>query len=101
MDGVGRLRRWRKAVAGVLPILFALVASGCSSIDGYPNRLEYSDQYITEVGGLVSPDAILRYGSISDVSTATLQRNNIVTAVFFQSTRISISLSAILPPSKI
>jgi hypothetical protein len=83
MGGVGQLRRRCKAAAGVLSILFALVASGCSSIDGYPNRLEYSEQYIVEVGSLVSPDAVLRYGSISDVNTATLQRNNIVTARIF------------------
>jgi hypothetical protein len=83
MGGVGQLRRCCKAAAGVLSTLSALVASGCSSIDGYPNRLEYSEQYIVEVGGLVSPNAVLQYGAMSDVSSATLQRNNIVTARIF------------------
>jgi hypothetical protein len=83
MRGVAELRRgWRRAVSFIAAGL-ACTASGCASIDGYPNRLEYSQQYITEVGAYAAPDAVLRYNALTDVAAATLLRNNTVTARIF------------------
>jgi hypothetical protein len=66
------------AVAGI-----GLLVAGCASIEGYPNRLEYSQQYVAEVGPYASPEAVLRYNATTDLTTATLLRNNTVTARIF------------------
>lgn len=60
-----------------------ILLSGCASIEGYPNRLEYAAQYVAEVGPYAAPDAVLRYNATTDLTSATLLRNNIVTARIF------------------
>jgi hypothetical protein len=71
-------------VNGLLAIVgCSLFASGCASVDGYPNRLEYSQQYVAEVGPYASPDAVIRYSAITDPAAALLARNNTVTARIF------------------
>lgn len=80
MRGVGA-GVWRTAVVALIPLVFAL--AGCASVEGYPNRLEYSTQYVTEVSGYASPEAIIRYNSTTDIAAATLLRNNTVTARIF------------------
>lgn len=82
MRGVALWYRCRTAV-GLAAIGLVLVMTGCASIDGYPNRLEYSEQYVAEVGPYASPAAVLQYNSMTDPTTATLLRNNTVTARIF------------------
>jgi hypothetical protein len=78
----GLSRVWR-TVMGLVAVGAAFLASGCASVDGYPNRLEYSEQYVAEVGPYASPDAVLRYNATTDITAATLLRNNTVTARIF------------------
>jgi hypothetical protein len=83
MRGVGELRRGWRVVVDLLTAGLAFAASGCASIDGYPNRLEYAQQYVAEVGPFAAPEAVLRYNALTDVTAATLLRNNTVTARIF------------------
>lgn len=69
---------WRIAV-----LFGASLVSGCVAVEGYPKRLEYSPQYVAEVGVYASPAALIQYNSITDPSAAALYRNNIVTARIF------------------
>jgi hypothetical protein len=81
MRRVGELRhRWQALSVIALAVM---LLSGCASIEGYPNRLEYAAQYIAEVGPYAAPDAVLRYNATTDLTSATLLRNNIVTARIF------------------
>jgi outer membrane murein-binding lipoprotein Lpp len=81
MRGVGELRhRWQALSVIALAVM---LLSGCASIEGYPNRLEYAAQYVAEVGPYAAPDAVLRYNATTDLTSATLLRNNIVTARIF------------------
>ncbi|RYH29884.1 MAG: hypothetical protein EON54_22185, partial [Alcaligenaceae bacterium] len=57
--------------------------SGCVAVEGYPARLEYSAQYVSEVGAFTSPNAILTYNTITDPVAAMQYRNNIITARIF------------------
>jgi hypothetical protein len=83
MRGVRGLRRLWQTGLGLVAAGAAVLLSGCASVDGYPNRLEYSEQYVAEVGPYASPDAVLRYNATTDIATATLLRNNTVTARIF------------------
>jgi hypothetical protein len=81
MRRVGELRhRWQALSVIALAVM---LLSGCASIEGYPNRLEYAAQYVAEVGPYAAPEAVLRYNATTDLTSATLLRNNIVTARIF------------------
>jgi hypothetical protein len=70
---------WERVLRALVfgtPIFLA----GCASLDGYPRRLEYADQFIDDVGALASPAAIIQYNSENDPTRQTLLRNNIITA---------------------
>lgn len=83
MRGVGQSRLFWQGVLVLGYVLWAAIGGGCAAVDGYPKRLEYADQYIAEVGSFASPAAVLQYNSAADVTTATLLRNNTVTARIF------------------
>ena len=68
-------RSWLVCALGLLVLL-----PSCASVDGYPKRLEYSDQFVDEVGWYASPSAVLQYNATVDVSAQTALRNQIVTA---------------------
>jgi hypothetical protein len=78
---------WRCCVVGVRSFLLLLSLAGCASFEGYPKRVEDSQQYVTEVDGFVSPTVILKYNADvinppPGVGPAQLmvERNTIVTA---------------------
>jgi hypothetical protein len=83
MRRVGEVDRWWRKAAILAAMGAALLVSGCASVDGYPNRLEYSEQYVAEVAPYASPGVVQRYNGTTDVTTATLLRNNTVTARIF------------------
>jgi hypothetical protein len=81
---------WGRCVVGVrgcLLLIGLMGLAGCASVEGYPKRVEDSQQYVTEVDGFVSPTVILKYNADvinppPGVSPAQLmvERNTIVTA---------------------
>jgi hypothetical protein len=73
-------RIWKSSIA---LIGLSLITFGCASVDGYPARLEYAEQYVAEVGPYASPDVVIQYNAARDPTTAGLLRNNIVTARIF------------------
>ncbi len=60
--------------------LAGLLLAGCSTFEGYPKRVDYTEQYIQEVGDYVSPAVVKLYNGERDLARQTGLRNNIVTA---------------------
>jgi hypothetical protein len=54
---------WRRCVVVARGFLLLLTLAGCASVEGYPKRLDETQQYVTEVDAFVSPMAVLNYNA--------------------------------------
>jgi len=65
---------------GYCAVTLGVLLGGCATFEGYPKRIDVSDQYLEEVGPFVAPSVVRLYANEGDLRRQSALRNNIVTA---------------------